>query len=257
MRMERVEETLERIRREVAQTPDGVLAFDGDGTLWSGDVGDDLFLALLEHGGVRPEARVGLERLGARHGVESHPDTVMLARALFAAFEAGRLPEKDTYEMMAWVFAGWLVEEVRGFAQEVVARKGVAQRIHPEARRVVEWARGQGVDCYVVSASPRAVVEAAVREVGLTAEFVLACTPREQNGRLQTSVFEPVPYGPGKVNCLRQRTSRPLCAAFGDNVFDLDMLAASRVPVAIRPKARLRERAAELPSLVQLQPEEA
>ncbi|RYZ42882.1 MAG: HAD family hydrolase [Myxococcaceae bacterium] len=256
MRMEQVDETLERIRREVARTPDGVLAFDGDGTLWSGDVGDDLFLALLEHGGVRPEAREALERLGARHGVESHPDAVTLARGLFAAFEAGRLPEKDTYEMMAWVFAGWHVDEVRGFAREVVARRGVAARIHPEARRVVEWARSQGVDCYVVSASPRAVVEAAVREVGLTAEFVLACTPKEENGRLQTSVFEPVPYGPGKVNCLRQATSRPLYAAFGDNVFDLDLLAAARVPVAIRPKARLRDRAAELPALVQLQPEE-
>ncbi|CAM3502534.1 HAD family hydrolase [Corallococcus sp. ZKHCc1 1396] len=257
MRMEQVDETLERIRREVARTPDGVLAFDGDGTLWSGDVGDDLFLALLEHGGVRPEARVALERLGALHGVEAHPDAVTLARGLFAAFEAGRLPEKDTYEMMAWVFAGWHADEVRGFAHDVVARKGVAGRIHPEALRVVEWARGQGVDCYVVSASPRAVVEAAVREVGLTAEFVLACTPREENGRLLTSVFDPVPYGPGKVSCLRQRTDRPLCAAFGDNVFDLDLLAAARVPVAIRPKPRLRERASELPALVQLQPETA
>lgn len=257
MRIERVEETLERIRREVALTPDGVLAFDGDGTLWSGDVGDDLFMALLEHGGVRPEARLEMERLGARHGVEGHPDAVTLARALFAAFEAGRLPEKATYEMMAWIFAGWHAEEVRGFAHDVVSRRGVAQRIHPEARRVVEWARGQGVDCYVVSASPRAVVEAAVKEVGISSEFVLACTPKEEAGRLQTSVFEPVPYGPGKVNCLRQRTDRPLCAAFGDNVFDLDLLAASRVPVAIRPKVRLRERAAELPALVQLHAEEA
>ncbi|CAM4517312.1 HAD family hydrolase [Corallococcus exiguus] len=257
MRIERVEETLERIRREVERTPDGVLAFDGDGTLWSGDVGDDLFMALLEHGGVRPEARVALERLGARHGVESHPDAVTLAHALFKAFEAGRLPEKDTYEMMAWVFAGWHAEEMRGFALDVVARRGVAGRVHPEARRVVEWARGQGVDCYVVSASPRAVVEAAVREVGITPDFVVACTPKEAGGRLLTSVFEPVPYGPGKVNSLRLRTNRPLYAAFGDNVFDLELLAASRVPVAIRPKARLRDRAADLPALVQLRPEEA
>jgi phosphatidylglycerophosphatase C len=257
MRTERVEETLERIRHEVARTPGGVLAFDGDGTLWSGDVGDDLFMALLEHGGVHPDAHTALNQLGARHGVEPQGDAVTQARALFAAFEAGRLPEKDTYEMAAWIFAGWHVEEVRGFAREVVVRRGVASRVHPEARRVIEWARGQGVDCYVVSASPRAVVEAAVREVGLTPEFVLACTPKEDASRLQASVHEPVPYGPGKVMCLRERTDQPLYAAFGDNVFDMDLLAASRVPVAIRPKVRLRERAAELPELVQLQPEAA
>jgi phosphatidylglycerophosphatase C len=255
MRTERVEETLERIRHEVARTPGGVLAFDGDGTLWSGDVGDDLFMALLEHGGVHPEAHAALTRLAVLHGVETQADAVAQARALFSAFEAGRLPEKDTYEMAAWIFAGWHAEEVRGFAREVVVRRGVVNRIHLEALRVIEWARSQGVDCYVVSASPRAVVEAAVREVGLTPEFVLACTPREEAHRLLASVLPPVPYGPGKVQCLRQRTQQPLYAAFGDNVFDMDLLAASRVPVAIRPKVRLRERAAELPALVQLHPE--
>src|ERR1041384_6834441 len=70
MKLERVEETLERIAAAAARTPGGGLACDGDGTRWSGDVGDDLFLSLLAEGGVRPEAREPLERMGAAHGVE-------------------------------------------------------------------------------------------------------------------------------------------------------------------------------------------
>ena len=41
----------------------GVVATDGDGTLWSGDVGEDLFHAFLEHGRVEAPAHeaIGLE----------------------------------------------------------------------------------------------------------------------------------------------------------------------------------------------------
>ncbi|ATB44469.1 HAD family hydrolase [Corallococcus macrosporus] len=256
MRMERVEQTLERIRLEAERAPGGVLAFDGDGTLWSGDVGDDVFLALLEHGGIRPQAQEALEGLAAAHGFARGQPARELAHQLFAAFEAGRIPEKDIYEMVAWLFAGWRVDAVRDFAADVVARREVKQRIHPESRRVVEWARGQGIPCYVVSASPLAVVEAAVRALGMEPANVLACTPHTEDGTVLPRIVEPIPYAAGKVHCLRARTSQPLYAAFGDNVFDLELLAASRVPVAIRPKPRLRARAAELPSLVQLHPED-
>ncbi len=256
MRMERVNETLERIAREAEQAPGGVLAFDGDGTLWSGDVGDDLFLALLEHGDIRPEAHTALERLGTAHGMTPGLAPRELAHQLFTAFEAGRIPEKEIYEMVAWLFAGWRVDAVRAFARDVVARRQVAQRLHPETRRVVEWARKRGIACYVVSASPLAVVQAAVVEVGIDPDNVLACTPREEAGTVLAAIHQPIPYAAGKVTCLRSRTAQPLYAAFGDNVFDFELLAASRVPVAIRPKPRLRARAAELPSLVQLHPEE-
>ncbi|QSQ21404.1 haloacid dehalogenase-like hydrolase [Pyxidicoccus parkwayensis] len=256
MRMERVEETLERIGQEAARAPGGVLAFDGDGTLWSGDVGDDLFLALLEHGDIREPAHTALQALGTAHGLSPDLGARELAHQLFAAFEAGRVPEKEIYEMVAWLFAGWRVDAVRAFARDVVARREVKRRLHPETRRVVEWALGRGIACYVVSASPLAVVEAAVVEVGIEPANVLACTPRVEDGMVLPSIVQPIPYAAGKVACLRARTSQPLYAAFGDNVFDFELLSAACVPVAIRPKPRLRARAAELPSLVQLHPED-
>ncbi len=50
-------------------------------------------------------------------------------------------------------------------------------------------------------------------------------------------------------------TGGTLCAAFGDNAFDVAMLSEARVPVAVRPKDRLRERAAEVAGLVEIAPE--
>jgi phosphoserine phosphatase len=38
----------------------------------------------------------------------------------------------------------------------------------------------------------------------------------------------------------------------GDNAFDVALLAASKTPIAIRPKPRLVDRAAEVPGLVVL-----
>ncbi|MCE9668496.1 haloacid dehalogenase-like hydrolase [Myxococcus stipitatus] len=256
MKMEHVEQTLERIARELEHTPGGMLAFDGDGTLWSGDVGDDLFMSVTERDGVREPALARLRHMAPLHGVPVEPgDTgAALARRLFSAFREGRVPERDICEMATWLFAGWEVEAARAFARGVVESHRVGDRVHPEVWRVLEWARAHDIPCYVVSASPRAVVEAAARVVGFPPENVVASTPQDDGVTVLADVVPPIPYGPGKVACLRARTARPLYAAFGDNVFDLELLAASRVPVAVRPKPRLVERASSLPALVQLHP---
>src|SRR6185437_788171 len=46
-----------RIEVLARELPGGVIATDGDGTLWAGDVGEDLFHAFLEKGRVEPRAR--------------------------------------------------------------------------------------------------------------------------------------------------------------------------------------------------------
>ena len=53
--------------------------------------------------------------------------------------------------------------------------------------------------------------------------------------------------GPAMYHAL---TGRPPFG--GDNAFDVALLLQARVPVAVRPKPRLRERAAEVPGLVEL-----
>ena len=63
----------------------------------------------------------------------------------------------------------------------------------------------------------------------------------------------PATYGPGKVAALRARVhGATIVAAFGDSPYDLSMLCEAELPVAVRPKSALRERAAECPALVEL-----
>src|ERR1043165_2486291 len=45
-----VDEILRAIDTAAKATPGGAIAFDGDGTLWSGDIGEDFFDAAMKHG---------------------------------------------------------------------------------------------------------------------------------------------------------------------------------------------------------------
>jgi phosphoserine phosphatase len=76
-------------------------------------------------------------------------------------------------------------------------------------------------------------------------------------GNVKAEVGRPIPYGDGKVTRLREciGREREVYAAFGDNAFDVSLLQAARVRVAVRPKARLRARAHEVEGIVELAPE--
>ena len=259
MRIEPADRIVERIDEARRTHPGGVVAFDGDGTLWSGDVGEDFFHALIAHGDLREECRVAMVREAEAAGLRADGQALPLAERLYAEYLAGRFSEERMCELMTWAFAGWTRAEVDAFADRTIAACGLAPRLHREAVRVVEWARGAGVEVFVVSASPRAIVERAARAVGVAADHVVAATPRyeSQADRMVADVVRPIPYGDGKVKNLRARLgdSRPLYAAFGDNAFDVSLLSEAFIPVAVRPKPRLRDRAHEVKTLVEIQAE--
>lgn len=256
--LERVEtasisQITERIAKACAETPGGVVAFDGDGTLWNGDVGEDFFHALLENADFRAPARAAMESDVAEFGLAITGSALDLARGLYAAYRDGRYPEERTCEMMTWACADWAREEVDAFAEKVV--HGLGSRLHGEAIAALEWARDAKIEVLLVSASPRPVVEAAGRVVGIDGAHVFAATPTYDGAIMLPRVVRPIPYGPGKVGAIRAYAkARPLYAAFGDNVFDLAMLTEARVAVAVRPKSRLRERAHEVHGIVEIQP---
>ncbi len=248
-------EVIERIGTELAKDPSGVVAFDGDGTLWSGDIGEDFFHALLEDGRILKVALDALVREAQSEQLDAQGGGVELARRIYDSYVAGRFPEERACEIMTWAFAGWHAPEMDAFAARVVAKVDLRARLHAETMRIVEWAREEGVATYLVSASPRAVVEQAARVVGIdVANVVSATEERDASDRVRPSVIRPIPYGPGKVLHLRRKiVTRPLVAAFGDNVFDIPMLHDATLGVAIRPKPRLLARANELAEVVVLE----
>jgi phosphoserine phosphatase len=234
----------------------GVFAFDGDGTLWSGDIGEDYLETLLEEGWVGPASRAGLEAL-ARHHVAEHREASPppplatasahdLATYLFAEYLAKRFSEQTTCELIAWLPAGYTRAKVMENARHVVERRGIAERLQAETLRVVRWAESAGHRVFIVSASPYEVVVGAAEVLGLPASRVCAVRAQYEDEVMLPRVTSPVPYNEGKVTALRAaRGEAPLYAAFGDNAFDLPMLLDAELGVAVRPKDRLKIRAAE------------
>jgi HAD superfamily phosphoserine phosphatase-like hydrolase len=248
-----VDELLRRIEAEVASIDGGAIAFDGDGTLWSGDVGEDFFHGVLERAAIRQPAIGPLKREAREGGVSDEGSAVEVARRIYDAYVARRFDEERVCEIMTWICAGFSRAELSALCTDLIESQRLAERLHQEVQAVVAWAKKRGVTTYLVSASPAGIVEAAALVARLPVENVVAARPVFDGDEMTAAVLRPIPYGPGKVARLRERLGQArLYAAFGDNAFDVPMLREAKVAVAVRPKARLTERAHEVPGLVQI-----
>lgn len=249
-----IREVTDRILEAKEREPGGAIAFDGDGTLWSGDIGEDFFAALVASRRIEAAAHEALRREAASEGLDAEGSAVDVAHRIHQAYLGGTFPEERVCEIMTWVFAGWTREAMDAFAAGAVDAIDLRARLHGEAVEVARWARERAIEVHLVSASPRAIVEAAARVVGIDRACVTAATEVVgDDGVVTPEVRLPIPYGAGKVARLREKLgARVLYAAFGDNAFDVALLREARVPVAIRPKARLVERAGEVPGLAVL-----
>ena len=226
------------------------LAFDADGTLWSGDVGEDVFRFAVDHGRLREAARAELERQARNRGFECSSDVNATAKRLFDAYLDGHYVELEICELMTWCYAGHSLSEMADLASEALAATHHAERLNEELRPILEFARDNQLRTIVVSASPRTTVEVAARAWGFATQDIAASTPRVVSGVIAAAMAEPVPYAAAK--CVAGRAllgGVHWLAAFGDNVFDTDMLREAEVGVAVRPKPALRARLAEIPGV--------
>lgn len=238
---------VEVLRPLAERTPGGVFAFDADGTLWSGDVGEDVFHEAVGRALLREEARPALAREASAYGLEASGSPNQLAQRLYDAHLTGGYPERSAYAMMAWCYAGFSLSELLSLTREAFERTRLAQRLHPELVPIFELARATGVRIVIVSASPRPVVCEAVRLWQLDADAVIGARPGLQGDRISDHLVGVVPYAEGKPEALRDFAPKSeLLASFGDSVFDLELLHAAQVGVAVRPKPALRARLAEL-----------
>jgi len=245
---------LERLLADIGAAPsDTMLAFDADGTLWSGDVGIDNFEALLDRSAILPAAASTLCDEAAASNLPAAESPTAQARILYEAYERGAYAEERAFRMMAYAFAGHRAEEVRTFAAEVARATGLRDRLHAEVLPILAWAERRGVLRYVVSASHAVVVASCVEQMGLPIDGIFAMSQAEQDGRFLAHIVEPVTYGAGKTAALTAGVrGKALLGAFGDSGFDLHLLREARLAVAVRPKPELRARAAECTGLVEL-----
>jgi phosphatidylglycerophosphatase C len=246
-------ELVVEFERRMHSARPSALAFDGDGTLWSGDVGEDLFRFAVRHGRLREAARARIDHEATSRGFQAFVDVNATAEHLFEAYLAHRFPEREMCELMTWCFAGHTVTEMTELAAEALRASGHAERLHRELEPVLEFAHNRGLRAIVVSASPRAIVELAASAWGFKASDVAASTPLVVSGVIAPRMDGALPYAAAK--CVAGRAllgTTHWLASFGDNVFDLEMLLEAEVGVAVRPKPALRARLAEIPGVVLL-----
>ncbi len=239
--------TLER-----ARVPgESALVFDGDGTLWAGDVSEDTFHYAITRGLLRQDARAALEADARAHGLKPAGTASEIAGASFEAYRAGRYPERDVCAMMTWCYAGFTATELAELARAAFAESGLASRLNRALEPVVEWARVSGLRVVIVSASPRGIVEEAGALWSFSPGDIAASTPAMGAARIAPRLAGDVPYAEHKIPAARSVIDRAdWLASFGDNLFDEAMLLEARVGVAVRPKPALRARLPGLPGIV-------
>lgn len=192
--------------------PTSAVAFDADGTLWKGDVGELLLQGMIGLGRAPADAFARYEALLAVDAPAACALCVELLRGI---------PEE--------VVVGWSRELVRG------------QRHGPVLAPVVELAKSlsaRGAELLVISGSNLWSVRAGVEALGLTTARILACTTPLEDGLCSGRVDSPVTCGPGKVVALRAATARPLLLAAGNALYDVELLEQALVPLVVAPRGQ-------------------
>jgi phosphatidylglycerophosphatase C len=245
---------IDRLRPLVERAAPGALfAFDADGTLWSGDVGEDVFHEAVGRGLLREAARAALAREATAYDLDSAGGASEIAARLYTAHLAGIYPEREVYAMMAWCYAGFSTSELLALSRVAFERTGLAGRLHRELEPIFQFAREAGVRSVIVSASPFAIVCEAARLWGIEADAVTATRPALDGDLILDHLASAVPYAEVKPLALRELSpAGELIASFGDSAFDIDLLLAAELGVAVRPKPALRARLVDLPAILSL-----
>jgi HAD superfamily phosphoserine phosphatase-like hydrolase len=201
-----------------------VATFDCDGTLWSGDAGEGFFSWEMEQGLVSEQV-------------------ARWARARYADYKAGNVAEDVMCGEMVTMHRG-LREELVQQASDAYFSQAVAPNIFPEMRELVQRLRQSGCDVWAVSSSNQWIIRSAMKVFAIPQNRILAAEVAVENGIITDHLLR-VPSGPGKVEAIRSvlessSDHRPDCA-FGNAIWDREMLAMSKHAFAINPNPNLQE----------------
>lgn len=197
-----------------------IATFDCDGTLWSGDAGEGFFSWEMERGLVSDEI-------------------VRWARSRYADYRAGKVAEDVMCGEMVTMHHG-LREEVVQQACDIYFALGVESNIFPEMRELVQELQKRGCEAWAVSSSNQWIIRSAMRSFGIPDSRILAAEAVVENGIVTDRLLR-VPSGPGKVEAIRSAITRSPDCAFGNAIWDREMLGIARHPFAINPNPNLKE----------------
>ncbi len=182
-----------------------IAAFDADGTLWRGDMGEAFFDFKIEKGLVTlpPDPR----------GHYSHLKEHVSLRA--------------AYLWLAQILEGKTLDQVRIWAKECVAQLQPLPVFELQIK-LIEHLQKRGVEIYVVTASVAWAVEPAVSLLGLAPENVIGIRTQVVNGKITADPQGPLTFKEGKVEGLLQATkNRKPFFVSGNSQGDLALLESA------------------------------
>jgi phosphoserine phosphatase len=195
-----------------------VAAFDCDGTLWSGDAGENFFQWEIKRGVVSPDV--------AR---------AMLAR--YAEYKAGKVSEEGMCGEMVTMHAGIPESRMMDAATEFM-ETSFPGRVFEEMKHLVHRLHERGCEVWAVSSSNEWVIRVGMKLFGIEADHILAAKVELDHG-VVTDRLVRIPSGPGKTKALEEVVKKQTDAAFGNSKWDTEMLAHASHAFAVNPNPDL------------------
>ena len=194
------------------QGPPAPVAFDMDGTLLVGDLGEDVLFARLAAEGPGPALRALLG-----------PDV----RAAYAhALAHG--PDPLHYAACGLALEGWSVDAAAAAAAEAFARGAV--RVRPKVCALAQAFAAAGHPLWIVTGTATPLARAFAAHAGLPVAGVLGMELVVAAGRYTGAVDGPVLCGPGKVEAWALRgPGRAPALVVGDTALDLPLMSIATV----------------------------
>lgn len=201
-----------------------IAVFDCDGTLWSGDRGEE-FLYWEADRGILPDA------------------VAQWILPRYRDYKNGKVSEEAICGEMVTIHEGMSATALQRAADDYFAEK-FATAIFPEMLELVNRLQQDGCQVWAVSSTNEWVVRSGTRPFGIPGEHILAASVQCQN-EVATGRLRRVPTDEDKAVAIREVIGQPVDAAFGNSMHDAAMLALAKDAFAINPNPDLQAMAQE------------
>jgi phosphoserine phosphatase len=195
-----------------------IAAFDCDGTLWSGDVGERFFDWELRQGNIVPDVPIAA------------------MRERYTSYKRGEIDETTMCGEMVTLHRGLSEANIMNAATRFFD-EFFASHIFPEMSELVRRLHEMGCEIWAVSSSNEWIIRAGMKHFGIPENRILAATVEVDSGILSDRLIR-VPSGPGKPEALGT-VGKGIDAAFGNSRWDAEMLAMARHAFAVNPNPDL------------------
>jgi HAD superfamily phosphoserine phosphatase-like hydrolase len=213
--------TQQILERYLTDAKPSLACFDADGTLWSGDIAEGFLRRLINDGVVVQEAWAEYERKLELDPGEAYAYSVRVMAGLREA------------DIIARSEAFFLTHE---------------KYIYAPMLDLLRRLNAKGHESVIVSASPRWLIEAAARRLGLDPQKTIAQAVYVEDGVLTDKDVPPTIFRAGKVEAIRKKFGRMPGLSAGNSWSDVEMLeAATTIQLMINP-TRLNTQERDLPS---------